>query len=245
MKKGFFICLFVIIIAFLLSISYVVPIRENYLQIKFDLLNDNKPVKSNEEISKILDSLPNVKYDELNSEYKSKSKSDETKYKNLLKAKNYKKISTDDFFKKLVGNFRIKDFVCKDSFYTNSIKNSKNEFIWLIDEKLPKAILKLQLELEKEGYDPEGFKITYGHRSPSKNEQVGGAKSSKHLLGQAIDLVVLDVNQDGKYTEQDKSIILELAENKVIKDLGGIGRYPGTRTVHLDVRGHKARWDSF
>jgi len=40
-----------------------------------------------------------------------------------------------------------------------------------------------------------------------------------------------------------KKIILDILENKVIGDQGGIGRYPGTMSVHFDVRGFKARWD--
>ena len=115
----------------------------------------------------------------------------------------------------------------------------------MIDEKLPKAVLSLQQELRKLGHDHNGFKITYGHRSPIKNELVKGAKSSKHIMGQAVDIVINDIDRDGKYTEKDKNIVLDIAERIVIGNKGGIGRYPGTRTVHLDVRGSRARWDSY
>jgi hypothetical protein len=39
--------------------------------------------------------------------------------------------------------------------------------------------------------------------------------------------------------------VLDLLEKEIIKSSGGIGRYPGTRAVHFDVRGYKARWDSY
>jgi len=34
-------------------------------------------------------------------------------------------------------------------------------------------------------------------------------------------------------------------EKKVIKNEDGLGLYPGTQSVHYDVRGVRARWDSF
>ena len=97
-------------------------------------------------------------------------------------------------------------------FYDTAVRNRDNKYYWLIDEKLPIAILNLQIELEKQGYNSSGFKITYGHRSPSKNELVNGARLSKHIVGQAVDIVIEDIDQDGVYTENDKNIVLEIAE---------------------------------
>lgn len=58
-------------------------------------------------------------------------------------------------------------------------------------------------------------------------------------------MVIKDVNQDGQYTDDDKQLVIDLLERKIIKNQGGIGKYPGTRVVHMDVRGYKARWDSY
>ena len=52
-----------------------------------------------------------------------------------------------------------------------------------------------------------------------------------------------DVDGDGRYTDADKTIVLDLCEKDIIADKGGIGRYPGTRSIHIDVRGYRARWD--
>jgi len=49
-----------------------------------------------------------------------------------------------------------------------------------------------------------------------KNEMVKGAKSSKHIMGQAVDIVINDIDRDGKYTEKDKNIVLDIAERIVI-----------------------------
>jgi len=184
------------------------------------LSNTNLRVESEQDIKEILGSFKTITFEELDSSYLAWSKSDKIKYKKILSNSKFKVIGRNDFFKKIVGDFRIKDFVCKDAFYTKSINNTKNDFY------------------------PDGFKITYGHRHPKKNEQVKGASSSKHILGQAVDMVIYDINKDGKYTDEDKKIVLDIANKEVIVDQGGIGRYPGTRTVHIDVRGHRARWDS-
>ena len=173
------------------------------------------------------------------------SKSNQSKYKRLLSNSKYLVIKQDDFFKRIVGNFRIKDFVCKDSIFKKCLYDSNKEFYWLIDKKLLFAVLKLQKSLEKLGHDPDAFWIRYGHRHPRKNEDVEGAHFSRHIHGQAIDMVINDIDKDGKYTTKDKEIVLEITEEEVIGDLGGIGRYPETRTIHIDVRGKKTRWDSY
>jgi len=225
--------------------SKVLVVQDKFHLWMFDLTNKNERVTSEKHITELLAAMPSVGFADLDKEYKCSTKSSEKKYRKLLNGSHYKIITRKDFYKKLVGNYRVRDFVCKDVSYSKAIRNFDREFYWLIDEKLPKAILQLQQELEAKGYDPEGFSITYGHRHPQRNEAVKGASSSKHILGQAIDLVVYDIDQNGRYSDADKQILLDIAEKEVIKDKGGIGRYPGTRTVHLDVRGYRARWDSY
>ena len=63
------------------------------------------------------------------------------------------------------------------------------------------------------------------------------------IVGEALDLRINDINDDGRRTQADKQIVLDLLEQHIIKDKGGIGKYPGTMSVHFDVRGYKARWD--
>jgi uncharacterized protein YcbK (DUF882 family) len=64
------------------------------------------------------------------------------------------------------------------------------------------------------------------------------------LYGRAADLVIKDINNDGKKNQEDKTIALEILE-KIVGDKGGMGLYPGTMTIHIDCRGYKARWDSY
>jgi len=63
--------------------------------------------------------------------------------------------------------------------------------------------------------------------------------------GEAVDIKIGDINQDGFANQEDKTIVLDLLEKQIIKNTGGIGRYPGTLSVHYDVRGYRARWDSY
>jgi uncharacterized protein YcbK (DUF882 family) len=70
---------------------------------------------------------------------------------------------------------------------------------------------------------------------------------SRHLKGEAIDILVGDVNSDGRTNGQDVDIVFYLLDIKIIKDQGGIGTYKNKsplikQMVHFDCRGYKARW---
>jgi hypothetical protein len=47
--------------------------------------------------------------------------------------------------------------------------------------------------------------IKHGFRHPAYNHQIGGASKSRHQFGEAIDLLVGDVNGDGRADEDDKA----------------------------------------
>jgi len=66
--------------------------------------------------------------------------------------------------------------------------------------------------------------ITSGYRCPSYNQQVGGIKSSYHLLGMAADIHVPEFP------------LVDLL--KIAGEIGfkGIGFYPEQNFLHLDVR---------
>jgi len=74
-------------------------------------------------------------------------------------------------------------------------------------------------------------KVTSGYRCPGYNREVGGVKSSYHLLGMAADIHVPDIPL--------KNLL------KTAEEIGfpGIGFYPELNFLHLDVRSTKqARW---
>lgn len=72
--------------------------------------------------------------------------------------------------------------------------------------------------------------ITSACRCKSYNELVGGSKASKHKLGIAADIVVLNTEPYHVYDYLNVKYF----------DRYGIGKYE--EFTHIDVRGNKARW---
>jgi len=243
--RAFFINTFIILILILLVIKLNWRARDAIYAIQYDLFNENERVIDEQQIEAIVNALETINYDDLDQAYLDYTKSDQQKYKNLVKKLTYYKIKRSDLNKKIAGNFRLKEFICKDLYYEECIMKDRDDIICIFNKKIFFKTLELQKELEKLGHDKDAFRIVNGHRHPAYNENIGGAKLSRHIKGEAVDIVVEDVDQNGYINKKDKDIILDLLENKIIKDKGGIGLYPGSGNVHYDVRGTKARWNSY
>jgi uncharacterized protein YcbK (DUF882 family) len=72
-------------------------------------------------------------------------------------------------------------------------------------------------------------RITSGCRCAAHNEEVGGAKASQHLKGDAADIMVEGVDPEQVADFCDEGLLVD-----------GLGRY--NTFTHIDCRGHKARW---
>jgi uncharacterized protein YcbK (DUF882 family) len=76
----------------------------------------------------------------------------------------------------------------------------------------------------------------------------GAAKESRHLIGDAIDFIVFDINADGRSDSKDVDIVYDILDKEIIKDNGGIGTYKtehlfiNRQMIHIDCRGYKTRW---
>ncbi len=76
----------------------------------------------------------------------------------------------------------------------------------------------------------------------------GAAKESRHLIGDAIDFIVFDINGDGNSDSKDVDIVFNILDKIIVKDKGGIGTYKGEKSfiyrqmIHIDCRGYKRRW---
>jgi len=76
-------------------------------------------------------------------------------------------------------------------------------------------------------------RVNSGFRCAKHNREVGGARRSRHLLGEAADIVVKGLTPERMY---------RLAEQVEAFRNGGIGLYPQQGFIHVDVRGGRARW---
>lgn len=211
---------------------------------KFDQQTEQVTIHHYTQIDSVLATLEAYKYRDLPKDYIEFSGNNGA-FKRMVKTGTFYRITKDDFYKKIVGNVRICNFLAHDNYYQMHHNGPGKDFeqYWLIDKKLLYRMLDLQKALSEKGYDPDGFYVRDGHRYPVHNEERGGASRSQHIAGKATDIIVQDINKDGQANQKDKQIVLDLLEDKIIKNKGGVGRYPGSMVVHFDVRGHRARWD--
>lgn len=212
---------------------------------KYDEEFPQQEILTKKGIDSVLNEFEVVSYNDLTAEYFAYTDPEE-EYKSKLKKLKYRVVKGKDVFKTLVGKYRVMNFVTTDQFYHDNLDNleENRKLYWLIDENLLYMILEFILKLEELGYDKYGFTVRESHRHPKANTMRGGATQSQHLFGRAADLEIKDINQDGKITPEDKDICLEILED-IVNDKGGMGLYPGTQTIHIDCRGHRARWNSY
>lgn len=71
-----------------------------------------------------------------------------------------------------------------------------------------------------------------GYRCPGHNQAVGGVPNSEHTRGLAADIHIPGLSLQEMY---------DLASEVPQFTQGGIGAYD-TNFLHVDVRGHRARW---
>jgi len=114
-------------------------------------------------------------------------------------------------------------------------------------------------EVNARGIRTDTFAILSGHRTPWYNNAIGNSLFSRHVWGGAADIFIDnsgdgrmdDLNGDGKVDVGDARILIDIIEelyrNGPLEDRpGGLGLY-GPRPhrgpfVHVDARGHQARW---
>jgi len=233
----------IVIIAVAASIPW--QVKDFVFQVTFDLFYENPVVESKEIVDEILTSFERVEINILEKDFRVKSKIDDLPYRNMLQGSKYYLVPQKEVYRRIVGNTRIKDLMSRDHFYMEAIFDRSQKLYWLIDKRILYKILELRKELAAQDYNQDGFWVRHGYRTPQFNEDVNGASESRHIKGEAVDLLIRDINNDGKHTKKDKEIVLSLLENKVIGNSGGIGKYPGTKIVHIDVRGNRARWDTY
>ncbi|HSR54161.1 MAG TPA: hypothetical protein VLV83_25305 [Acidobacteriota bacterium] len=120
-----------------------------------------------------------------------------------------------------------------------------------VDESVITAYRTLQQRVEAAGHRP-GFFVFSGRRYWLDNlllTAFGASPNSRHLHGNAIDIIVLDVNGDGTADAQDVDLVHRILDREIIADRGGLGTYKNEwgflrrQMVHFDLRGRRARWN--
>jgi len=213
----------------------------------YDATHKNASVKTTTDLNKVKLNFMPLKKEQLAKEFKDRTGYDMPKYLSKVKQEDLYRVSEKHLFKKVAGHHRLYQFLPKDS-KVNRAKAKwfkKDSLTVVMDFAILEKLIELQDELKALGHNPNAMSVRNGWRYPHYNTKIGGASASRHLHGDAIDLSIGDINKDGKYTDADKQIVLKLLDEKVIGSNGGVGLYPGTRAVHMDLRGRRARWDSY
>jgi uncharacterized protein YcbK (DUF882 family) len=131
-------------------------------------------------------------------------------------------------------------FIC----YLNNTK--------LVNPKTLSFYNELKYELKQNGFSNNLIVISTKRFKWHNYIQVkfnGAATKSRHLVGEAIDFVIFDINRDGISDGKDVDIVCNLLDKEIIKDEGGIGTYKGENNffnrqmIHIDCRGYRARWN--
>lgn len=212
----------------------------------FDRRTGQQPVRQFSQAQKLLNSLPKVSYRDLPASFR-RMMDPKKKFESQVNQRHWFRIRGDENFHYIAGPFRLLDVIPHDSLFARNLKHLPDgiDLYFLLDERVIERFIALQSKLRKMGHDPDAFDFYNGYRYPSFNEKEGGASHSRHIWGEALDFHVLDVNRDGTADSLDKALVYQLLDREIIGGRGGIGRYPGTDALHMDVRGHRARWDSY
>ena len=104
--------------------------------------------------------------------------------------------------------------------------------------------------LKEQGYDDELLVISSKRANWHNNVLTlfGASSKSRHLSGDAIDIMVMDVNRDGKIDSKDVDIVYAILDRKILRNNGGLGTYKSEigiwnrQMVHLDCRQTRTRW---
>ncbi|HYC87493.1 MAG TPA: hypothetical protein VEB86_19805 [Chryseosolibacter sp.] len=109
---------------------------------------------------------------------------------------------------------------------------------------------RLKTELKRKGYQTQ-LVVMSSRRTFWHNKLLtwfGASSKSRHLTGDAVDILVLDVNNDQAIDGKDVDIIYGLLDQKIVHNTGGVGTYKtetpiwNRQMVHLDCRKTRTRW---
>jgi hypothetical protein len=141
-------------------------------------------------------------------------------------------------------HFRLSQFLCKEP-------GGFPKYV-VVDARLLAKLETLLAALQQRGVAAEGLEIMSGYRTPAYNRELGNPTTfSRHLWGDAADVFAADIDGNGVVDARDAELMFQVAD-ALDRDppedwsVGGAGFYDRTQAhgpfLHVDVRGHAARW---
>ncbi len=139
---------------------------------------------------------------------------------------------------KLSAHFTINDFLCKG-----------DKRVVAVSPKLVAKLESLIGTLRGDGYKVRKLRLLSGFRTPGYNRSIGNATShSRHIHGDAADVIAQDFNADGSVNKRDAQILMsavtKLDGSPTFR--GGASMYAPNGShgwfVHTDTRGKATRW---
>ena len=129
----------------------------------------------------------------------------------------------------------------------------------------PTLYAKLELLLaavNEAGFAADTLHVMSGYRTPFYNHAIGNVRFSRHIYGDAADVFVDidentymdDLNGDGRVSVDDARVMASWLEGlgadvEFAPLSGGLGIYDANKYhgpfIHVDTRGHSARWGLF
>lgn len=126
-------------------------------------------------------------------------------------------------------------------------------YYWISYSKLSPDVQRkeraLNAALRKQGYKPRYFLLS-GYRPHWLNRLMPlAAKNSDHQRGKAIDLLVIDIDGNGRFNDRDLEILsstVDKMDENSPGQRGGVGLYKKSfsRMFHFDVSGRPRHWNN-
>ena len=166
--------------------------------------------------------------------------------------KGFIKVTPENEDTYLSPHFQLKQFICRQ-------QGGYPKYV-VIQELLLNKLEYLLYEINQKGFNVDTFHMISGYRTPYYNKYLGNSDLSRHVFGDAADIIIDvypkdgymdDLNSDGQINYKDADILYDLVERSYKRSeyeeyVGGLGLYKRTSKhspfIHIDTRGYKARW---
>jgi hypothetical protein len=171
---------------------------------------------------------------------------------NYLPPRGFIEVTPENMHTKVSPHFTLGQFLCKQ-------EGGFPKYI-VLKERLLLQLEHILEESNRLGYRANTFHVMSGYRTPWYNQRIGNGRYSRHIYGDAADIFIDtspgngrmdDLNGDGVIDRKDAKLLFDLVDSIQRNSdetyrQGGLGLY-GPRPwrgpfIHVDGRGHYARW---